>query len=191
MDDLPICGDGGWTLTMKIDGKTSNLNYNSEYWTNKEPLNAEKGLGLNDDAAKLPTYWSTPLTKICLGMKSPGQSTKWIKLRLHYTATSLLTVITDDDKKPFVLLGATKWRDILAPTTTLKGQYNEGVNVVNHGAEVRLGIAGYDNNTSLDDYLGVGTFGWHTSEGGVSCGYGQAGRSRATKNPAFCYIFVQ
>ncbi|CAB3985911.1 Hypothetical predicted protein [Paramuricea clavata] len=81
---------------LTIDGMAllqNEFNYNSSFWTNRETYAVENGLeGLNENQAKLASYWNTPFNKICLGMKVNG-ATKWIAL--NYTTNSLHSVIED------------------------------------------------------------------------------------------------
>ena len=88
------CGDGGWTLAMKIDGKKvcyfaikeyhccklyttitflfstfqKTFHYDSKFWSDKNVFNLPGGkTGFDSEETKLPTYWNTPFSKICLG----------------------------------------------------------------------------------------------------------------------------
>ena len=69
------------------------FNYTSPYWTKNETYAVEDGLeGLTEKQTKLASYWNTPFSKICLGMKAKGQ-TNW--RMINYQASSLYNVITD------------------------------------------------------------------------------------------------
>ena len=47
------------------------FNYTSPYWTNKETCRVEDGLeSWTEKQTKLASYWNTPFSKICLGMKA-------------------------------------------------------------------------------------------------------------------------
>ena len=51
------------------------FHYNSALWTNKEPYNLAGGeTGFDSEETKLPTYWNTAFSKICLGMRIPGET---------------------------------------------------------------------------------------------------------------------
>ena len=46
------------------------FHYDSDYWSNKEEYNLPGGeTGFDQMETKLPTYWNTSFSKICLGMK--------------------------------------------------------------------------------------------------------------------------
>ncbi|XP_028396199.1 uncharacterized protein LOC114520172 [Dendronephthya gigantea] len=110
MDAISGCGEGGWTLVMKVDGKKSDFNYNSPYWTNKAAYEVEDGLeGLTEKQTKLASYWNTPFDKICLGMKVDGQ-TRWIVL--NYAASSLYNVIGDGSFKS-TSVGKQAWKSLI------------------------------------------------------------------------------
>ena len=48
----------------------NNFGYDSRYWSNKKSFNPQGGTtGFDESETKLPSYWSTPFSKICLGMK--------------------------------------------------------------------------------------------------------------------------
>ncbi|XP_031555862.1 uncharacterized skeletal organic matrix protein 5-like [Actinia tenebrosa] len=200
MDELPNCGGGGWTLTMKINGSKNTFDYNSFYWTNRQALKAENGLGLEDKESKLPTYWSTPLTKICLGMKMKTNSDiKWLKLELKQRADSLYDVMTTGNPtQPYTLLGVEKWKDTFMPR--IRYRFNnprEGVNATFYDrtgrVRVKLGVV-YRFGSFLT-YLGFGPWGsWHQKYNiDISCGYGREDDTTPhyKKIHAFCYILVQ
>ena len=45
------------------------FHYNSALWNNKETFNLDGGkTGFDSQETKLPSYWNTSFTKICLGM---------------------------------------------------------------------------------------------------------------------------
>ena len=65
----------------------------SPFWTNKATWNVEAGLdGLAQNETKLASYLNTPFTKLCLGMTRNGVTNS---ILVHYTATSLYSVIAD------------------------------------------------------------------------------------------------
>ena len=70
------------------------FHYDSPYWTDKREYGIPEGeTGLDQEETKLPTYWNTPFTKICLGMKIE-QETRFILLSKK--ASSLYALIQDD-----------------------------------------------------------------------------------------------
>ncbi|CAB3985909.1 Hypothetical predicted protein, partial [Paramuricea clavata] len=150
MTELSGCGQGGWTLVMKMDGNKNEFNYSSPYWTNKETLLAlkpqpdndfsysspywtsketyaiEDGLeGLNEKQTKLASYWNTPFNKICLGMKVNGV-TKWIAL--NYTTNSLHSVIEDGTFKG-TTFGKEAWKSLIDGLSLQEYCNEEGFNI--------------------------------------------------------------
>ncbi|XP_078351927.1 putative skeletal organic matrix protein 5 [Oculina patagonica] len=90
---LGACGGGGWTLAMKTDGAKSTFHYHSKLWSNKFDFNLPGGkTGFDNHETKLPTYWNTPFSKICLGMKI-GQQINF--LVIYKQANSLYSLIAD------------------------------------------------------------------------------------------------
>ncbi|CAH3128168.1 unnamed protein product [Pocillopora meandrina] len=87
------CGDGGWTPVMKINGNKSTFHYDSGYWSNKTEYNTAGGeTGFDSQETKLPTYWNTSFSKICLGMKI-GEQIRFIVINMK--ASSLYSLIAD------------------------------------------------------------------------------------------------
>ncbi|CAH3146120.1 unnamed protein product, partial [Pocillopora meandrina] len=57
------------------------FHYDSKLWSNKETFNIDGGkTGFDSEETKLPTYWNTSFTKICLGMKI-GQRINFILIK--------------------------------------------------------------------------------------------------------------
>jgi len=80
---LGACGGGGWTLVMKIDGTKPTFHYDSKLWSNKADFNLPGGkTGLDHHETKLPTYWNTRFSKICLGMRI-GHQIRFIVINKH------------------------------------------------------------------------------------------------------------
>nr|XP_058952918.1 uncharacterized protein LOC131780323 [Pocillopora verrucosa] len=155
---LGPCGGGGWTLVMKINGAQQTFQYGSPLWSDKTAFNIVGGeTGFDEQETKLPTYWETPFSKICLGMKIPGEQT------VHFIAVIRSTS-----------LGATKWKSLLGSQGSLQlGCRKEGFNVICNSqihAKARIGIVG--NNEAdcgtCDSRIGFGTTGDHDSSN--TCG---------------------
>ncbi|XP_020614431.1 uncharacterized skeletal organic matrix protein 5-like [Orbicella faveolata] len=96
------CGDGGWTLVMKID----------RHEGRKTEFDFQK--------TKLPTYWSTPFSKICLGMKI-GHQIKFIVINKH--ANSLYSLIADGQYRTTSLDGNT-WNTLISLQASLQYKCN-------------------------------------------------------------------
>ena len=85
--------------------------YDAEYWNDTVAYNESAGTSLNEDETKLSSFWSTPFTRLCLGMKHPDNGvTNWIAL--DYSASSLRDVIGDGTFQP-TNLSATEWKTLL------------------------------------------------------------------------------
>ncbi|CAH3044083.1 unnamed protein product, partial [Pocillopora meandrina] len=81
---LGHCGDGSWTLIIKINGTTDGhkllqsivipLNYQAIKCNPEEGYNSDACLtGFDDQETKLSTYWHTRFCKICVGIKIGDQ----------------------------------------------------------------------------------------------------------------------
>ncbi|KAK2568646.1 putative skeletal organic matrix protein 5, partial [Acropora cervicornis] len=185
------CGSGGWTPVMKIDGRKSNLGYNSQYWSNKESFNPQGGTtGFDESETKLPSYWSTPFSKICLGMKVGDGTPKFILM--NKTADSLYSLIADDKYRP-TTLGSDTWKKLIE-TSSLQPHCNrEGFNSICITAKARIGIHANQENDckSCDSRIAFGATGH--PDGSNKCGNvasynGVHGRRRIK---AMGYILVQ
>ncbi|XP_067031530.1 uncharacterized skeletal organic matrix protein 5-like [Acropora muricata] len=185
------CGSGGWTPVMKIDGRKSNLGYNSRYWSNKESFNPQGGTtGFDESETKLPSYWSTPFSKICLGMKVGDGTPKFILM--NKTADSLYSLIADGKYRP-TRLGSDTWKKLIE-TSSLQPHCNrEGFNSICITAKARIGIHANQENDckSCDSRIAFGATGH--PDGSNKCGNvasynGVRGRRRIK---AMGYILVQ
>ena len=139
------CGDGGWTLAMKIDGTQVNslpplrnsryhwiehrqikdvilvfqrtFHYDSHFWSNRNGYNfAGDKTGFDSQETKLPTYWNTPFSKICLGMKT-GHQLRFIVINRH--ANSLFSLIADG-KYRATSLGRNTWKWLIGSRASLQ-----------------------------------------------------------------------
>ncbi|XP_078351711.1 uncharacterized protein LOC144636386 isoform X1 [Oculina patagonica] len=156
------CGDGGWTPVMKIDGNKNSFHYNSGYWSNKTEYNIRGGeTGFDSEETKLPTYWNTSFSKICLGMKI-GQQINFIVINKQ--ADSLYSLIADGQYRA-TSLGRNTWKKLIGSEASLQHNCNkEGFNVVGTStshSKARIGILGdYEKDcSSCDSRIGFGTGG--------------------------------
>ena len=99
------------------------FHYNSKLWSNKVDFNLPGGKTGKTHETKLPTFWNTPLNKICLGMKI-GQQFKSVVI--NHQARSLYSLIADR-KYRTTLLGRNTWKKLILglgplynPTVTRK-----------------------------------------------------------------------
>ncbi|KAL9965912.1 hypothetical protein ACROYT_G029775 [Oculina patagonica] len=165
MTSLGACGGSGWTLVMKMNGAQRTFHYDSNLWTNKKTFNLEGGkTGFDTRETKLPTYWNTPFTRICLGMKI-GQQEKFIAINM--TANSLYSLIADGQYRA-TSLGRDTWKTLIGSQAFLYRSCNsEGFNVKTDDSgflhKARIGILGTDRYGSCftsDSRIGLGTGGF-------------------------------
>ena len=134
------------------------FHYDSNLWSNKIDYNLPGGeTGLDAQETKLPTYWKTPFSKICLGMRI-GSQTHFIIIYKH--ANSLFSLIADG-KYRATSLGRNAWKSLLGSQSSLQHNCNlEGFNS-NKGARARIGILGNNENdcNTCDSRIGFGTGG--------------------------------
>ncbi|XP_073249248.1 uncharacterized skeletal organic matrix protein 5-like isoform X2 [Porites lutea] len=194
---LEECGGGGWTLVMKINGDKDTFHYDSKLWTNKNELNPLGGKTLLDhQETKLPTYWSTPFSKICLAMKIDSQVKSIV---IYKTASSLYALIADGTQKNFTQnLGRQAWKDLIGQNASLQTHCNrEGFNLKSphYHSEARIGIVSNqeDDCVTPDSRIGFGIGGYpngHNTCGNVaSAGYHPDNGVKDIK--AMGYILVQ
>jgi len=191
---LGACGGGGWTLVMKIDGTKPTFHYDSKLWRNKMDFNLPGGkTGFDHHETKLPTYWNTRFSKICLGMRI-GKQTKFIVINKQ--ANSLYSLIADG-KYRATSLGRKTWKSLLGSQASLQSNCNkEGFNAVSGNyphSRARIGILGNNENdcSTCDSRVGFGTGGKHDNSN--TCG-NQALYSPDNGNKhikAMGYILVQ
>ncbi|KAL9953771.1 hypothetical protein ACROYT_G041234 [Oculina patagonica] len=190
---LGACGGGGWTLVMKIDGAKATFRYDSQLWSNKIDFNLAGGkTGFDHHETKLPTYWNTPFSKICLGMKIGHQMNFVV---LDKQANSLYSLIADGQYRA-TSLGRNTWKTLIGVQSSLQSHCNkEGFNAVSESvySKARIGILGNDQNDckSCNSRIGFGTGG--VPDGSNTCG------NAANSSPdngdksikVMGYIFVQ
>ncbi|XP_066026048.1 fibrillin-1-like [Pocillopora verrucosa] len=165
------CGDGGWTPVMKIDGRKTTFHYDAHYWKNHDKVNLFGGeTGFDEQESKLPTYWNTSFSKICLGMKI-NKHHKFIVI--NRLADSLHSLIADDQYRN-TSLGRDEWKALIGSNASLQHNCNrEGFNVFSgrrDRSKVRIGIISNDQNDcySCNSLIGFGTGSQHNNV--ESCG---------------------
>nr|XP_058946065.1 uncharacterized skeletal organic matrix protein 5-like [Pocillopora verrucosa] len=138
MSSLGACGGGGWTLVMKIDGTKRTFHYDSEYWSDKNSFNLPGGkTGFDSQETKLPTYWNTPFSKICLGMKIDHQLNFIV---INREAESLYSLIADGNYRNTSLARDT-WKALIGSQASLQFCCDiEGFNSDGGDAKTRIGI---------------------------------------------------
>ena len=169
----------------------SNFGYDSRYWSNNESFNLQGGMtGFDKSETKLPSYWSTPFSKICLGMKVGNGTPKFILI--NKTADSLYSLIADGSYRP-TTLGRDTWKKLIE-TSSLQPHCNtEGFNSICQTAKARIGIhANQENNcNSCDSRIAFGAAGHpdDSNKCGNEASYNGADGNRKIK--AMGYILVQ
>ena len=171
------------------------FHFKSPLWNNKTYFNLPGGKTLLDDnqETKLPTYWNTPFTKICLGMKV-GSETKFIAVSKN--ASSLYSLIADGNYRS-TSMGRQTWESLIGPQASLQPNCpTEGFNVMGPrdiSPTARIGIIANEQNdcSSPDSRIGFGTGGAHDDSN--TCGnealYAGVNGDRHIK--AMGYILVQ
>ena len=165
------------------------FHYCAPYWSNYKEFNLAGGeTEFDGQESKLPTYWNTSFSKICLGMKI-DQQLKFIVI--HKQADSLYSLIADGQYRN-TSLGRDKWKELIGSQGSLQYDCNkEGFNVVcSHiqTSKTRIGIVGNNENKcdSCDSRIGFGTGGYPNNSN--TCGNEAVGDSHIK---AMRYILVQ
>ena len=114
------------SITIPISGKDKET---------YEEAAGKNGFDLQE--TKLPTYWKTPFSKICLGMQI-GQQLRFIFI--NKTAESLYSLIADG-KYHATSLGRDTWKKVVGSQASLQQNCNmEGFNVKEGNSKARIGI---------------------------------------------------
>ena len=116
--------------------------------------------GFDSQETKLPTYWNTSFSKICLGMKL-GNLLSFITIRKQ--ASSLYSVIADGQYRE-TSLGRDTWKSLIGPEASLQEKCNkEGFNALaKEGfSKARIGIIANNDGfcNTCDSRIGFGTGG--------------------------------
>ena len=153
------------------------FHYDSELWTNKQSFNIDGGKTEFDaEETKLPSYWNTSFSKICLGMNI-SQEIRFAVIDRQ--ADSLHSLIADGQYRN-TSLGRDAWKALIGSRGSLQTYCNqEGFNALSGGfttGKIRIGILGYDNSYCgfCDSRIGFGA-GGHPDDSNV-CGNVADGR---------------
>ena len=126
--------------------------------------------GFDQQETKLPTYWNTPFSQICLGMKIGHQ----IKFLVIYKHANSLFSLTADGKYRATSLGRNTWKTLIGSSASLQPHCNrEGFNVISNAkkdSKARIGIISNQQNdcSSSESRIGFGTGG--TADDSNTCG---------------------
>ena len=177
-----------------IFSRQMTFHYDSQLWSNNESFNAHDGTtGFDTLETKLPTYWSTPFSKICLGMKI---NTQLNFISIDMPSNSLHALVADGQYRN-ILLGRDKWKKLVGSQASLQHNCNkDGFNVfgTDYGhSRTRIGILGNneDDCRYCDSRIGFGAGGAHDNSN--TCGnevrYGGDNGDKHLKTMG--YILVQ
>ena len=170
------------------------FHYNSHFWNDKKGYNLTAGqTGFDTQETKLPTYWNTSFSKICLGIRI-GQKINFTVI--NKTADSLYSLIADGQYRA-TSLGRNTWKKLIGSKASLQRNCNkEGFNAVGSSkshAKARIGIItnGSNDCDSCNSRIGFGTGG--DDDDNNTCG-NEATLNSDNKNKhikAMGYILVQ
>ena len=152
--------------------------FSSGYWTDKSEYNPSGATtGFDSQETKLQTYWNTPFSKVCLGMKVNGQ----LKFAVINSQASSLHSLIADGQYRATSLGRSKWIALTDSKAYLQPNCNEeGFNTQKgSNRRARVGILGNneDDCRTCDSAIGFGV-------DNRACGDRHSFR-------AMCYILVQ
>ena len=100
-----------------INSFQTTFHYNAGYWSNYEEYNLPGGkTGFDKQETKLPTYWNTSFSKLCLGMKI-GQQLQFIVINKQ--AHSLYSLIADEHYHS-TSLGRGTWKKLIGSQASLQ-----------------------------------------------------------------------
>ena len=140
------------------------FHYTSAYWQDKNTFNVDGGkTGFDSQETKLPSYWNTSFSKICLGMKINSQVSF---IEITKSASSLYSLMADGQYRS-TSLGRDKWKSVVGPDASLQVNCNmEGFNAActrTTNSKARIGILGNNGNYcwSCNSRIGFGTGGEH------------------------------
>jgi len=145
----------------------------------------------------MPSYWSNPFHRICLGM-SVDKETKWVSIDKQ--AVSLYSLLADNEYKE-TNIGRDKWKSLLSESSLQPNCNMEGFNVISPTGEsdaaiTRIGIISNNENhcDSCNSRIGFGSAGSRKQDGGNSCGNEAMAHNSDNGEKhikANCYILVQ
>ncbi|KAL9973041.1 hypothetical protein ACROYT_G019448 [Oculina patagonica] len=144
-------------IVNKYEEKNT-FHYDSTYWSDKNVSNLLGGkTGFDTEETKLPTYWNTPFSKICLGMKI-GDQIRFIVINKQ--ASSLYSLIADGQYRE-TSLGRDTWKSLIGSQGTLQtGCNREGFNpgCSAGSSKARIGIVSNDVSacSTCDSRVGFG-----------------------------------
>ena len=170
------------------------FHYDANIWSQQQTYNPGGAETVFDtEETKLTSYWDTPFTQICLGMRLPGEQNINF-LAINQAANSLYSLLADGQHRA-TSLGRDAWKTLIGSQASLQMNCNmEGFNsrcFWSPNSRVRIGFAA--NNQAdcwtCDSRIGFGSGG--SPDDLNTCGQaaqnGDNGNSFIT---AMCYLFV-
>lgn len=149
--------EGGWTLALKIDGRTSTFNYDALIWESATLLGAERP-GLDHNEAKLQTFNAISFTEVRIGLEYPIDSGTIRYLVIPLAATNMSELFGGGTMHA-TQLGRDAWKGLVGADASLQPSCNlEGANVYHEQTRVRIGIISNEQEDCLtpDSRIGVG-----------------------------------
>ena len=145
------------------------FHYDAHYWKNYEVNLFGGETGFDEQESKLPTYWNTSFSKICLGMKI-NQQLRFIVI--NRLADSLHSIIADGQYRN-TSLGRDEWKKLIGNASLQHNCNKEGFNAFSDRrdrSKVRIGIVSNDQNhcCSCNSLIGFGIR--SHPKGAKSCG---------------------
>ncbi len=138
--------------------------------------------GLDNKETKLATYWSTPFSQLCVGMKI-NNAVRFIQI--SYTRDSLYDIIADGKFRSTAIPRKT-WKSLYIDSSFQRMCGRQGFNVVaseSRHARVRIGIIGNEENNchTVDSFIGFGAI-----EGRYRAYCGKQNIVNSCGNSAYC-----
>lgn len=114
------------------------FHYVSHFWTNKKEYNLRGGkTGFDTQETKLPSFWKTNFSKICLGMRISNQ-TKFMSINIK--ASSLHSLIADGIYRP-TSLGRIYWKTMIGSQASWQTNCNrEGFNAACERTDTTINV---------------------------------------------------
>ena len=92
------------------------FHYDAHYWKNYDEFNLLGGeTGFDEQESKLPTFWNTSFSKICLGMKINQQ----LKFTVIYKLADSLHSLIADGQYRKTFLGRDGWKKLIGSNASL------------------------------------------------------------------------
>lgn len=187
-----VCGKGGWTLAMKINGHKGTFSYHSDLWApHIGPFNEAAGKDLSETETKVDVLKYLLLQKgFCVGMEVNGTK-KWLEIPYKKNGHSAMGIFILRSHTP-VNVGRDKWKSLISGSFVNEScsashdqaKVVEGFNLNEDrdGPKVRIGMVTLCNNKAVSR-IGFGM------DANNTCGV--VAMQGGTSLKAFCYVFIR